>query len=274
MSELRKKIEESVAFIQSKTDIHPSVGLITGTGLGVLVNDMDVISEIDYSDIPHFPISTVQSHKGKLLLGTLAGKQVVVLAGRFHYYEGYSMQQLTFPVRVLKFLGIEMLFVTNASGSTHEDFKTGDIMILNDHINLFPDHPLRGENDESIGPRFPDMLKTYNPKMIQKALDIAKSNGISCGQGIYAGLTGPSLETPAEYHYIHTIGAHAVGMSTVPEILVAKHMELPIFAASVITDVGYPRHLIKETSVEDVIEVANTTGPKLAFIFKELIKDL
>ena len=274
MSDLKQKINEAVSFIQSKTDISPRVGLITGTGLGVLLDDMEVSTEIDYADIPHFPVSTVQSHKGKLVLGTLAGKQVIAMAGRFHYYEGYSMQQLTFPIRVLKYLGIDLLFITNASGSTHQDYKTGDIMILNDHINLFPDHPLRGANDESIGPRFPDMLKTYNKDLIQKAMNIAEANGISCKQGVYAGLTGPSLETPAEYQYMHNIGAHAVGMSTVPEILVAKHMELPIFAASVITDAGYPSHLIQETSVEDVIEVANTTGPKLAFIFKEMIKDL
>jgi purine-nucleoside phosphorylase len=264
------KFKESTAYIQSRTNVKPSVGIILGTGLGGLVEEINIIDEIPYEDIPHFPVSTVQSHSGKLIFGELGGKHVVAMQGRFHFYEGYTMKECTFPVRVMKFLGIERLFVSNASGGVNPDFEVGEIMIIDDHINLFPAHPLIGKNLDDLGPRFPDMMHTYDSKMIELAKTIAAENNIRVATGTYAGLTGPTLETPAEYKYVRAIGADTVGMSTVPEVIVARHMDIPCFAISIITDLGVPGR-IQETSVEDVIAVANKQEPKMTVIMKELI---
>jgi purine-nucleoside phosphorylase len=265
-----EKIKESAAFIQSKTSIKPSIGIILGTGLGGLVKEINVIDTISYEDIPNFPVSTVESHSGKLIFGELGGKKVVAMQGRFHYYEGYSLQQVTFPVRVMKLLGIERLFVSNASGGVNPDFEVGEIMIQDDHINLFPGNPLIGKNIDELGPRFPDMSDPYDPSMIELAKKIASENNIKVSVGTYAGLTGPTLETPAEYMYVRNIGADAVGMSTVPEVIVARHMEIPCFAISIITDLGVPGK-IQKVSVQDVIEVASRQEPKMTLIMRELI---
>jgi purine-nucleoside phosphorylase len=265
-----EKIKESAAFIQSKTTVQPSIGIILGTGLGGLVKEINVIDTISYEDIPNFPVSTVESHSGKLIFGELGGKKVVAMQGRFHYYEGYSLQQVTFPVRVMKLLGIERLFVSNASGGVNPDFEVGEIMIQDDHINLFPGNPLIGKNIDELGPRFPDMSDPYDPAMIDLAKNIANENNIKVSVGTYAGLTGPTLETPAEYRYVRNIGADAVGMSTVPEVIVARHMEIPCFAISIITDLGVPGK-IQKVSVQDVIEVASRQEPKMTLIMRELI---
>jgi purine-nucleoside phosphorylase len=264
------QFKQSVEYIQSKTNVQPSIGIILGTGLGGLVKEIKVIDEIPYQDIPNFPVSTVESHSGKLIFGELGGKQVVAMQGRFHFYEGYNMQQVTFPVRVMKLLGIERLFVSNASGGVNPDFEVGEIMILNDHINLFPAHPLIGKNIDELGPRFPDMSEPYDPNMIALAQTIASENNIKVSVGIYAGLTGPTLETPAEYSYVRAIGSDAVGMSTVPEVIVARHMEIPCFAISIITDLGVPGKIHK-VSLQDVIDVASRQEPKMTLIMRELI---
>lgn len=268
-----EKFKESVAYIQSKTSVEPTIGIILGTGLGGLVKEINIIDEIPYENIPNFPVSTVESHSGKLIFGELGGKKVVAMQGRFHFYEGYNMKEVTFPVRCMKFLGIERLFVSNASGGVNPDYEVGEIMILNDHINLFPEHPLNGKNIDELGPRFPDMSDPYCEDMIALAKSIAKENGIRVAEGIYAGLTGPTLETPAEYKYMRNIGADAVGMSTVPEVIVARHMGIPCFAISIITDLGVPGK-IQKVSVQDVIEVANRQEPHMTTIMKELISKL
>ena len=265
-----EKIKESVAYITSKTSVNPSIGIILGTGLGGLVKEIKIIDTIPYEDIPNFPVSTVESHSGKLIFGELGGKKVVAMQGRFHYYEGYSLQQVTFPVRVMKLLGIERLFVSNASGGVNPDFEVGEIMIQDDHINLFPGNPLIGKNIDELGPRFPDMSEPYDPTMIELAKTIATENNIKVSVGTYAGLSGPTLETPAEYMYVRNIGADAVGMSTVPEVIVARHMEIPCFAISIITDLGVPGK-IQKVSVQDVIEVASRQEPKMTLIMRELI---
>lgn len=264
------KIRETTEYIKSRTEVKPTVGIILGTGLGGLVKEIEIIDEVPYEEIPNFPVSTVKSHSGKLIFGNLGGKQVVAMQGRFHFYEGYTMKEVTFPVRVMKFLGIEKLFVSNASGGVNPDYEIGEIMIQDDHINLFPAHPLIGKNIDELGPRFPDMSEPYDQRMIKLAVEIAEENNIRVAVGTYAGLTGPTLETPAEYKYVRIIGADAVGMSTVPEVIVARHMEIPCFAISIITDLGVPGK-IQETSVEDVIEVANKQEPKMTLIMKELI---
>lgn len=274
MENLLQSIEESVNYIKSKVDVQPQYGIILGTGLGNLAEEIDMEAQLSYGDIPHFPVSTVESHKGRLIFGTLAGKKVVAMQGRFHYYEGYSMQQVTYPVRVFKALGIDVLFISNASGGLNPGYQNGDLMILRDHINMQPAHPLRGKNYDTLGPRFPDMLKTYDKGLIEKGLAIAAANDIRCHKGVYVSVSGPCLETPAEYKMFHIIGGDAVGMSTVPEVIVAKHMELPVFAISVITDMGYPEENIKETSLEDVIAVASEAEPKLTLVIRELIGSL
>jgi purine-nucleoside phosphorylase len=265
-----EKFNEAVSFIQSKTNVEPTIGIILGTGLGGLVKEIEIIDEIPYETIPNFPVSTVESHSGKLIFGSLGGKKVVAMQGRFHFYEGYTMQQVTFPVRVMKLLGIQRLFVSNASGGVNPDFEVGEIMIQNDHINLFPAHPLIGKNYDEFGPRFPDMSEPYDPEMIELAQKIAIEKNIKVSVGTYAGLTGPTLETPAEYKYVRVIGADAVGMSTVPEVIVARHMEIPCFAISIITDLGVPGK-IQKVSVQDVIEVASRQEPKMTLIMRELI---
>jgi len=263
-------INEAVDFLKNKTAIRPTVGIILGTGLGGLVNEIEVVDEVSYEDIPHFPVSTVESHSGKLIFGKLGGKEVIAMQGRFHFYEGYSFEQVVFPVRVMKQMGIERLVVSNASGGVNPDFEVGEIMILNDHINFFPGNPLIGKNYDDLGPRFPDMSDVYDEKMIELAQAIAKDNGIRVATGVYLGLTGPTLETPAEYRMVRVLGADAVGMSTVPEIIAARHMEIPCFAISIITDLGVPGK-IKKVSVADVIAVATRQEPKMTTIIKELI---
>jgi purine-nucleoside phosphorylase len=264
------QFNESVAYIKTRTNVEPTIGIILGTGLGGLVKEIKIIDEIPYAEIPNFPVSTVESHSGKLIFGELGGKMVVAMQGRFHYYEGYSLQQVTFPVRVMKLLGIERLFVSNASGGVNPDFEVGEIMIQDDHINLFPGNPLIGKNFDELGPRFPDMSEPYDHKMIALAKEIAAENNIKVSVGTYAGLTGPTLETPAEYQYVRNTGADAVGMSTVPEVIVANHMEIPCFAISIITDLGV-KGKIKKVSLQDVIDVASRQEPKMTLIMKELI---
>ncbi len=271
---LYDNIQEATNYIRNRTDFQATFGIILGTGLGSLVDDMKIDAEIPYRDIPHFPISTVQSHQGKLVFGTLGGRSVVAMAGRFHYYEGYSMKQVTFPVRVMKALGIRHLLISNASGSTNAAIAAGDIVFVRDHINLQAENPLRGENDERLGPRFPDMLRTYNEKLNQSAMDIAAKEGIQAHVGVYVGLQGPNLETPAEYEYLHRIGGDIVGMSTVPEVLVARHAGLPVFVISVVSNQCYPIENIQETTIEDVLEVVQKASPKMVLIVKELIQSL
>ncbi len=266
-------LSETVAYLQTKTAIKPRAGIILGSGLGGLVEDLEIECSLGYDEIPHFPISTVKGHGGRLLFGKLHGVEVVMLSGRFHYYEGYSMQEVTFPVRVMKMLGASVLMVSNAAGGMNTAFKVGDLMIINDHINLFPEHPLRGKNDEMYGPRFPDMTEPYALSLIAKAKGIAKQESIDVHEGVYIGLQGPTFETKAEYRFLHIIGGDAVGMSTVPEVIVARHMNMQVFGMSVITDLGI-REEMNEITHEEVLEAANAAAPKMALIFKKLVSTL
>ncbi len=276
MSELKTMFEEIKAcaeFLKSQTTIEPEYGIILGTGLGGLAEEIEVETKISYESIPGFPTSTVTGHAGQLLFGHLGGKKVVVMQGRFHYYEGYTMAKVVYPVRVMKMLGIKGLFISNASGGVNPDYTIGDLMILKDHINLFPDNPLIGPNIDELGPRFPDMSVPYNKDWIEQAVTIAENAEISVQVGVYAGLTGPTLETPHEYYYIRTIGADAVGMSTIPEVIAARHMDIPCFAMSIITDLGV-KGKIKKVTHEDVQQVAEVAEPKMTSIFKMLIENL
>jgi purine-nucleoside phosphorylase len=273
MLKMLEKIKETTEFIQMKVDITPEIGIILGTGLGGLVNEIDIKHVLAYESIPNFPVSTVEGHSGKLIFGILGGKKVVAMQGRFHFYEGYTMQELTFPVRVMKFLGIEKLFVSNASGGVHPDFEIGDLMIITDHINLLPDNPLMGKNYPELGPRFPDMSEAYDKTMVKKASQIAKKLKIKFQTGIYASVSGPCFETPAEYVRMRNTGADAVGMSTVPEVIVARHMSIPCFAISIITDLGVPGKIV-EVSHEEVIKVANEAEKKMTLLMKELIASI
>lgn len=272
-NDLKKRIENTINFIKSKTDIIPEAGIILGSGLGNLTSQMDVKFSFNYEDIPDFPVATVLGHGGKLSIGYMNGKAVALMQGRFHYYEGYSMKEVTFPVRVLKFLGVKTLFITNASGGLNPKIKVGELMIVNDHINLQPEHPLRGKNDESMGPRFPDQHAAYDKELISQALQIAEKNKIKCHTGVYVGVQGPTFETPAEYRYMHIIGGDAVGMSTVPEVIVARHMGMIVFAISVICDEGNPEVAVKVTH-DDVIKAAAEAEPRMALIIRELIAGL
>lgn len=266
-----QSIQETVQYIKQRTsNFEPEIGIVLGTGLGGLVTEIEVEFSLMYSNIPNFPISTLEFHSGKLIFGTLNGKKVIAMQGRLHYYEGYSMQQITFPIRVMKALGIQWLFVSNAAGSLNPNFKKGDLMVINDHINLQPESPLRGRNDAEMGPRFPDMSAPYNKSLIEKALEIAKANDITCHQGVYVSVTGPNLETRAEYKYLKIIGGDAVGMSTVPEVIVANHMSVPVFAISVLTDEGFPEEL-QPVSLEEIIETAKNAEPKMTHILSQLI---
>ncbi|MEO6524687.1 MAG: purine-nucleoside phosphorylase [Mucilaginibacter sp.] len=267
-------IQSTASYIKSRIgDFEPEIGIILGTGLGGLVKEIEIEKQMMYSNIPDFPISTLEFHSGKLIFGKLAGKNVVAMQGRLHYYEGYSMQQITFPVRVMKMLGIKTLFVSNASGSLNPDFKKGDLMVIEDHINLQPDNPLIGNNNVELGPRFPDMSEPYRHDLIEKGLKIAKDNNITCHKGVYVSVTGPNLETRAEYKYLRIIGGDAVGMSTVPEVIVANHMGLPVFAISVLTDEGFHANLTP-VSLQEILSVATEAEPKLTLILKELIAAL
>ncbi len=266
-------LNQTVEFIQSKITRMPEVGIILGTGLGKLAQAIENAEILSYEDIPHFPVSTVESHSGKLIFGTLEGKNVVVMQGRFHYYEGYNLQQVTYPVRVMKLLGAKKLLISNAAGGINPEHEMSDLMVINDHINLLPENPLRGKNDDRLGPRFPDMYEVYDPAMIQQALAIAKENKLRVHTGVYASVAGPNLETNAEYRYLGIIGADAVGMSTVPEAIVAKHMDLPVFAVSVVTDLCSPGR-IKKVSLADVIEAATNAERSLEILFRGLVKSV
>ena len=264
-------VEETTEFIQQRiAGFKPEIGIILGTGLGAVVDEIDISHRLMYTNIPNFPISTVEFHSGKLIFGTLNGRRVVAMQGRFHYYEGYSMQQITFPVRVMKALGITQLFVSNASGSLNPDMHKGDLAIIDDHINLLPDNPLRGANDERFGPRFPDLNRPYAPELITRALAIARQHGIQAHRAVYVSTPGPNLETRAEYRYMRIIGGDIVGMSTVPEVIVANHMQLPVFAISVITDEGFHPEL-QPVTLQEIVEVARRAEPNMTLILKELV---
>lgn len=268
---LYDQIEQAVEFIRRKTSLTPHVAIILGSGLGGLTDEIETDCSIPYTDIPHFPEATVSGHQGQLVFGHLNGVPVVTMAGRFHFYEGYSLQQVTFPVRVLKMLGARVLIASNAAGSVNPAHEVGDLVFIKDHINLLPDNPLRGPNDDRLGPRFPDMLHTYNKELLSKAQAIAEAKGFRAHQGVYAALQGPNFETPAEYTWLYRIGADLAGMSTVPEVLVARHMGMDVLAASVVTDVGYPPERIKHTTHEEVVQAAAQAGQRLGVVIQELL---
>jgi purine-nucleoside phosphorylase len=266
------KYKETADFINLKIKHQPEIGIILGSGLGGLGNKIKNPIFIKYSDIPNFPVSTVEGHSGQLIFGELGGKQVVAMQGRFHYYEGYDMKFVTFPVRVMKFLGADKLIVSNAAGGMNPKFRQGDLMIINDHINNFPEHPLRGKNIDELGVRFPDMSKVYHAEYIRIAEEIAKANNISIHQGIYIGSSGPTLETPAEYRLFRTFGADATGMSTVPEVIVAHHQGMKIFGMSVITNESVRENPDEITTHEEVQDVAGLVEPKMTKIIVGLIE--
>ena len=266
-------LKETVSWLRPQIPAETEIGVILGTGLGELANSITDKKEIPYETIPHFPVSTVEGHSGKLIIGKLGGKTILAMQGRFHFYEGYDMKQVTYPVRVMQFLGFKYLFVSNAAGGMNGSFQVGDIMLIEDHINLFPEHPLRGKNIEEFGTRFPDMSVTYDKKLRELAIDIANKNNIKLQQGVYVGTSGPTFETPAEYFYFKVIGGDAVGMSTVPEVIVAHHGGLKVLAFSIITDLGVLGKIV-EVSHEEVQEAAKIAQPKMAFIMEEVIKQI
>lgn len=268
-----QELQETVDFIRTIHEGAPQIGIVLGSGLGNLAREIEIEKEIAYKDIPHFPVSTVEGHQGKLIFGKLSGKDVVVLSGRFHYYEGYTAAQVVFPIRVMKMLGIETLLLSNAAGGMKAAFRVGDLMIITDHISLFTVNPLLGENCAELGPRFPDMSEPYNRELIKKAKTIAARLQIAVREGVYAGVTGPTFETRAEYKLLHIAGGDAVGMSTVQEVIAARHAGLSVFAMSVITDLG----IREENNIithEEVLQAASEAEPKLAAIFRELVADL
>jgi purine-nucleoside phosphorylase len=263
-------INQTISYISQRIKSKPEIGIILGTGLAGLAKEIEVETILNYEEIPNFPVSTVEGHYGKLIIGKLGGKHVMAMQGRFHFYEGYTMQQVTFPVRVMKLMGIETLFVSNASGGIDPSFEVGDLMVINDHINLLP-NPLIGSHFPEFGPRFPDMSQPYDKKLIELAEIVAKENSINIKKGCYVGVTGPTLETPKEYEFFRSIGGDAVGMSTVPEIIVARQMGMKCFAISIITDLGVPGK-IKEVSLEDVLKAAAKAEPKMTLIIKKIIE--
>lgn len=265
-----EQVQETVNYIQNKTNFSPEYGVILGSGLGGFTDDIEVEYILPYSEIPNFPVSTVQGHKGALVFGNIDGKKVVAMQGRFHYYEGYSMKEVTFPVRVMKYLGVEKLIVSNASGGVNPNYKVGSIVIIKDHVNMMPEHPLRGKNDERFGPRFVNMSEPYSRKMMAKAKEIASDLAITVQDGVYLGLQGPTFETLAEYKMVKALGCDCVGMSTVPEVIVARHMELETFGVSVITDMG-DADSIDTISHEEVLEAARGAEPHVRRLIKELI---
>jgi purine-nucleoside phosphorylase len=273
MTGLRKDINEAVAFLRTKTRMQPSIGIILGTGLGGLAKEIQAEATVDYGDIPHFPVSTVESHHGKLIFGTLAGKDVVAMQGRFHYYEGYSLKQVTFPVRVMKILGVHTLLISNAAGGMNPRFSRGTIMVITDHINLIGDNPLIGRNDDDLGPRFPDMSEPYSRTLISLAEQVAMGLKIPVQRGVFVAVSGPNLETRAEYRFLRLIGADAVGMSTVPESIVANHMGVSVLGFSIITDECFPDAL-QPANVEEIIAVAAKTEPQLTTVMKGVIEKL
>jgi purine-nucleoside phosphorylase len=266
-------IKEVAAFLQSKGITSPDTGIVLGTGLGKLVSEIDIEVAIDYADIPHFPVSTVESHKGKLIYGNLQGHKVLAMQGRFHIYEGYSLQQVTLPIRVMKLLGVKWLLLSNAAGAINKTYQKGDLMLLDDHINLLPANPLTGRNMDEFGPRFPDMSCPYSPEINHIMQTAAIKEDITLHKGVYAVVAGPNLETRAEYRYLGMIGADVVGMSTVPEVIVANHMNLPCAAVSVITDLCDPDNL-QPAKLEDILEIAGKAEIKLIRLFSEVIRNL
>ncbi|MCS7018528.1 MAG: purine-nucleoside phosphorylase [Cytophagales bacterium] len=268
-----QQIQEAANYIRRITDAPCLTGIICGTGLSGLANSMEISCSISYAEVPYFPISTVEAHPGRLLFGTIASHPVVMMQGRLHYYEGYSMHQVVFPVRVMKLLGIRQLFVSNAAGGLHPNFGLSDLMIINDHINLHPDNPLRGANIAELGERFPDMSQPYDPELIALAEKVGRERNIPLHKGVYASVPGPNLETPAEYRMLSIMGADAVGMSTVPEVITARHMQLPVFAVSVITDLCAPGKIQKIT-LQDVLEAAQRAEPKLEQLIVGMLQQI
>ena len=265
------KIQETSEFIKRRVNNKlPKTAIILGTGLGAVVDHINIEVEIPYSEIRNFPVSTVQGHKGRMIFGTLGNKYIMAMQGRFHYYEGYTMREVTFPVRVMKAIGVKTVFVSNAAGGMNPAFKVGDLMIITDHINVFPEHPLHGKNIDELGPRFPAMGEAYSKRLIQMARDIAKEKGIRLMEGVYVGTQGPTFETPAEYRYFWRIGGDAVGMSTVPEVIVARHGDMEVFGISVITDLGV-EGIVEKVSHEEVQKAANAAQPIMAMLVQEII---
>jgi purine-nucleoside phosphorylase len=267
----KEQLNEAVSFLKSHYPTVPDAGIVLGSGLGNFSNEVKVEKEISYSDIPHFPVSTVEGHKGKLVFGNLSGKKLVCMAGRFHFYEGYDAEQVVFPIRVMKMLGIKALFLSNAAGSVNPAFKVGDLMIIKDHVSFFTANPLIGKNEDEWGPRFPDMSEPYKKELIEKGKKAAAALNIPVHEGIYFVVTGPTFETRAEYEVVYRLGGDAVGMSTVQECIVANHMQLPVFAMSVITDV-WTREIETVITHEEVLKAAKEAEPKLSAIFKEMVR--
>lgn len=267
------KIKEASQFIQNAQSSSPEIGIVLGTGLGGLANEIEISTSIPYSEIPHFPLATVESHSGNLLFGKLGDKEVVAMQGRFHFYEGYSMEEVTFPIRVMKEIGVNLLILSNACGGLNPDYEKGDIMVIRDHIGLFLPPPLRGKHEDSFGPRFVDLLGAYDAEMIEKALDIARTRGFRVHAGVYLAVPGPHLETPAEYKMLRLLGADAVGMSTIPEVIAARQMGLRCFAISIVTDLGVEGK-IEPVTLEKVVAVAMDAEPRMTEVMKELITSL
>lgn len=263
-------IKRTAEYIRSQVGEMPQTAVILGTGLGDLVNHIQITKELDYHTIPDFPVSTVEGHSGKLIFGHLGGRYIMAMQGRFHYYEGYDMKQVTFPVRVMKALGVQTLFVSNAAGGMNKEFRVGDVMVITDHINLFPENPLRGKNYAELGPRFPAMTEPYDKKLIALADQIAAERGIRVMHGVYVGTPGPTFETPAEYEYFRIIGGDAVGMSTVPEVIVARHADMRVFGVSVITDLG-GKDVTDVPTHEEVQKAAQAAQPRMMEIMRELV---
>jgi purine-nucleoside phosphorylase len=266
-------IKQTSDYLKNKIGEIPNTAIILGTGLGELANEIDNKTEIPYSEIPNFPVSTVEGHSGKLIIGTLGGKSILAMQGRFHFYEGYSMKEVTFPVRVFQALGVKYLFVSNAAGGMNPSFDIGDIMLIEDHINMFPEHPLRGKNYDELGTRFPDMSEAYDKKLRMMAMQIANEKNIKLQHGVYVGVQGPTFETPAEYQFFRVIGGDAVGMSTVPEVIVANHAKMKVLAFSIITDLGVPGKIV-EVSHEEVQEAAKIAQPKMAEIMRTIVQKI
>jgi purine-nucleoside phosphorylase len=272
-TDLLRQLEETMKFLQKQHAHIPSIGIVLGSGLGNFINEIEVEKEVAYADIPFFPVSTVEGHTGKLVFGRLEGKNVVAMAGRFHYYEGYASQSVVYPIRVMKMLGVETLLLSNAAGAVNTSFKVGDIMIIKDHISFFTPNPLVGKNIDELGPRFPDMSEPYKKTLVQKAKAIAAKNNFDIKEGIYVSVTGPTFETRAEYQLIKVVGGDVVGMSTVQESIVANHMGMQVFAVSVVTDLGI-REEENIITHEEVLQAAREAEPKLALLFKELVRSL
>ncbi len=270
---LREKVDEAKKFIQSKTKIKPGIGIILGTGLGALAKEIEVENVLPYEDIPHFATSTIHGHEGNLILGKLMNKVIVAMQGRLHFYEGYSSEEITFPVRVMRKLGVNLLIESNVAGGMNPNFKAGDLMIITDHINLTGINPLIGPNDERLGPRFPDMCEPYDKKLIELCEKVALEEGIKIHRGVYVGVTGPNLETPAEYRFLRLIGADAVGMSTVPEVIVAKHSGLKVLGISCITDECIPDRL-EPVDIRKILKIAKLSEPKMTRLVKKVLEEI